>query len=277
MTVMPNVSGSDQDKSLAFRFALIQGGYTRNWTCSSVPEQVKILSRFYPKIDFSRADQMASEIDLTNDLDGIMVFPKHTAPGRICSTGHDYKLDFPYDSDYKQLSNNTFCNLRIARAGFLRNSMSFMDNFTFRINAEAKDRLKSLEKADDLDFMVRGFNLGIRKNNLSPKNEKISFGPRRSREMALKARNELPLGVIHMSTILMTNPGLLLDYKDFWFDCSGDEVNWYKNDSTSDRYYAYDDQPWASVPCFTYDGYLRILTRKDTYASGYYGTPVLFI
>ena len=241
--------------------------HTKGWECSSVPQQVEFYSRFFSKVDFTGAEEMASKIDLRDNANTIMVFPKHP----VVAKAYDLSALDPYTTGYMELCRKLLCK---ARPGFCRNPKNFLEDYIFRINSEVLPGLISFEAADELDFTVCAVDLGDRETGLTS-------SPIDSRQQALRVEEllQLPFGVAYLAMALLVNPGLIVAFKDLFLDASGDEINWYKSPGKkeeNDLYYAHDDQCWASVPCVRYDRRFELTSRKDSCSSGYYSTPVLY-
>lgn len=123
-----------------------------------------------------------------------------------------------------------------------------------RRTEKTREALDTLYKAQKGDYIVVQAQMGSKYKGKSVKTARESFDP-----------NVFGLGAFEVGCILLTHPELLQKYEDLWFDCSGDDYD----------YYAVGD--FSGAPSFYWhDGGLCFNYRLLAHASEYFGSVSAF-
>lgn len=222
--------------------------YPEGWTVSSFETQVEHLTEHFPGIELSHVEELAGGLVVPEGFDGIAVFPKLSALGRV------WNINEPYGKDYGVIVEAVLGLIGSSRPFHNYRKGELTERY-IRLEARVREKLAQVEGETEDAVNVMPISFG---------NLYAGYSARNARETALRA-NQLPLGSAQNGCLLLVMPDRLTNYNHLFIDCPADEYNWLA------------DGRWSRCPCFCFrDGELGFFAPEAHFASVSYGSAVGF-
>jgi hypothetical protein len=166
--------------------------YPAGWCLKTTPEQMAILSRYFPHLTL----EAESPASLPQEAEGWLLVPK---PSAIANT---------YGQALEKLlsvlagASSTFYNMREGKLG----------PGYLRLTEKTRQVLDKLERSTPGDYLVLAIQCGLQHRARSVSQARQTF-----------KEKEYGLGPFEIATSLLTHPGRLSDYEHLGIDCPGCE------------------------------------------------------
>lgn len=225
--------------------------YPEGWSVPDLSAQAKKLAIFLPGLDLSYSEK-ASKVVVPEGADGLALIPKLSALGRICG------ISDPYWSGYSRLVGHAIGFIGHREFSSYLQELQEQGELTdqyIRIHAETRKILTELEAETPGDCLVLPISFG---------NLYAGYSQRNAGWEALY-RQQLPLGLVQVSYLLLAMPGRLTACNHLFIYCPGDEYRWYTNDD------------WSLCPLFYFDDKLDQSGNGFAHRDAEGGSAVAFL
>ena len=186
-------------------------GYPKGWYLKSPMLQARILTERFPGLDVSHVVELAGryrkdgKFVLPSGMDGLAVFPKHSAIARLSGETNEY---WP---SYNRAFAHLLTVMSQARSDFVDYTEGNVGPEYERLAAKTAAIYEELENVPG-DVLVLAVQTGMFHRAKSIRRARVVFGQR-----------EFGLDSFAVGIILLTHPERLQHVDHLWIDCAGSE------------------------------------------------------